>query len=905
MTSRRRLGLVLRAVIATSLCALTMPVSNAYAYHDGLHLEITPEVQRAIPVGSTATLTAVLVGSERFSPFATSDTEVDFENEGGAGDFDGVSLNTPDYSCVVPAGSSMCSVEIEATRAGTALFRAWIDTDGTATHNADAQEGRFAGSADCNQSGDVRADCSVTGNSQAPIPGGSCPAAPSAIPQIPGSEPDCTDVVEITFVENAAGTLDCDDSTGPDTEHETNPSGANGPTGNHSNEVYTCQVRDEFGNLKGDVDVHGEVISGPNDKDNGASFTSADYSCRTFKENDLVDETKRKGQCPITVTQATTPQIGTTTICFWVGTMSDGIDLCQTELVDKGTNRDGSDQGDNNADLVEITWENVSDLVLDCNPEAGFSLVNSVGSFDCKALSQVSDRGVEGITIRAEAAGANDPDDSDSPQTQDAQPTRTSTGVEPNPLSCTTAADGKCSIKHTGEDAGETIYRVWIDDGDTETTGATMTPAPDYDAAEGQDERKVPGATGEPDATDVVISDWGEGPTRLVASPKSATSSVGRCHEVTLTATDKDGNPAGGVRLDVEQKHERFSNMTPSDEPIVDFCTPVAGPNPSEVDTSLGDLRGSGGSQNTSGNAGGETVGTTDAQGLITIGVEVEPAHGSNGEGSVSVVSWWETVDNDDPSGGEPSDVALVTWEYSKTTSASLELTPDNATAGPGDEIAYTATIIENGLPVPGVEISWSSTGTGSFTWSDTTTNQQGQATAYVSSPERGSMTVTATCAGQYTCSDSSTQKWGPAICDVMGTEGADVITGTDAPETICGFGGDDAIDGGGGDDILIGSDGNDRLVGGQGNDEILGGAHNDILKGGSGDDRLAGGAGLDRLFGMAGNDRLLGGVDDDKLYGGGGGDTLIGGPGKDFLDGQGGRNSCREESARSPASRC
>jgi Tol biopolymer transport system component len=72
-----------------------------------------------------------------------------------------------------------------------------------------------------------------------------------------------------------------------------------------------------------------------------------------------------------------------------------------------------------------------------------------------------------------------------------------------------------------------------------------------------------------------------------------------------------------------------------------------------------------------------------------------------------------------------------------------------------------------------------------------------------------------------------------PAIqrrCDIVGTNGDDVLRGTPGDDVICGLGGNDVIYGGGGNDVLIAGDGNDTLVGGTGRD---------LLFGGRGDDRL------------------------------------------------------------------
>lgn len=103
----------------------------------------------------------------------------------------------------------------------------------------------------------------------------------------------------------------------------------------------------------------------------------------------------------------------------------------------------------------------------------------------------------------------------------------------------------------------------------------------------------------------------------------------------------------------------------------------------------------------------------------------------------------------------------------------------------------------------------------------------------------------------------------GPA-CDIVGTEGDDVLIGTDADEVICGLGGDDVIRGGRGHDVLVGGAGHDVLIGGPGHDLLLGGTGDDTLTGRTGRDRLVGQSGDDRLEGSNGRDRLLGGAGAD-----------------------------------------
>lgn len=901
-------------ICAVALVGLSLAPSPARAYHEGIHLEVSPEIQ-SLAVGSVGTVTATLVSDNLFAVPASSDLEIDFENENGANDGDAsISLNSPDFSCVIPLGSTNCTIDIEGTRTGKALLRAWIDSDRSSTTEADEREGRFAGFEDCRQQQDVGSSCSALENNVpvpngAPIPGAKCSlsATPSLTAQAPGSEPDCTDVVEVNFIENAAGTLDCDDGTGPDTEHEVNPSEpTNTVAGDKpSTEKYTCSVRDQSGNLKPGVTVLGEIIDGVNDPDNGARFTSADLAPCTTREDDPTTTTvNEKGTCIIPVAQQSPPQKGIATICFWIGTLSEGALLCDSETATAGTNQDGEDQGDNAVDVVELAWESIGDFTLDCSPETGFSLINSVGTVECVVRSPMTDRPVQGVVVIAEAIGANDPDDSDTPQTQDAQPEFNASTQSPGELGCKTLANGRCSIKHKGEDAGETTYRVWIDDGVPEPDENRQGIDADLDVSEGRDEKSVPGTTGEPDGTDVVISDWGEGPASLALSPRTADASIGQCHEITITATDNDGNAAGGVRLDVEQQHENFRNSTASDEPIVGFCTPTFGPNPSDVDTARGDLQPSGGGPNTSGTAGGEAVAATNTDGQVTIGVLTQSAQSSDGSGTVYLTAWWETTDNDDPGPGEPSDSGLVSWSSTETT-AVLELTPDVATNEPGAESTFTATATHNGAPLPGIEVWWSSSGVGDFTWSEATTDSAGQVTATIASSETGSTKVTATCRGQYTCADTSTQNWGPELCDVVGTDGDDVLTGSDASETICGFDGDDVIDGGGGDDVILGGNGNDRLTGGPGDDQLRGEAGRDSLDGGEGGDALLGGSGNDELKGGPGADALMGGDGDDDLSGGDGRDELVGGRGTDSLAGQKGRDDCYQGSRRSKRTAC
>ena len=114
--------------------------------------------------------------------------------------------------------------------------------------------------------------------------------------------------------------------------------------------------------------------------------------------------------------------------------------------------------------------------------------------------------------------------------------------------------------------------------------------------------------------------------------------------------------------------------------------------------------------------------------------------------------------------------------------------------------------------------------------------------------------------------------------CDLVGTDGDDVLQGTSAGESICGLGGADHLIGLGAGDVLVGGPGDD------------------ILHGEAGDDVLRGGAGKDQLYGQSGDDDLSGGDDDDSLFGG---------SGFDLLDGGSGFDTCRTQADGGTSSAC
>lgn len=154
---------------------------------------------------------------------------------------------------------------------------------------------------------------------------------------------------------------------------------------------------------------------------------------------------------------------------------------------------------------------------------------------------------------------------------------------------------------------------------------------------------------------------------------------------------------------------------------------------------------------------------------------------------------------------------------------------------------------------------------------------------------------------------------------EIIGNDGANVLSGGGGNDWINGWEGSDTLHGGDGDDTLLaafqsvyGDAGvSNSLFGGAGNDYLNGGVGADLLDGGDGDDRAAyfgfisgvtvnlelqgsaqdtGAAGLDTLVGIENlsgtlhDDTLIGDDGNNWLWGGGGEDTLVGGAGDDIL---------------------
>ena len=836
----------------------------------------------------------------------------------GVNDPDGTdSPTSPDFTCTTGAGGTCQFVHDTGTDgAGLTTYRAWVDADGSnTTSEADQTEGQ---------------DSTATPGSVA--------------------ESDNTDVVTKTWTAGAAAALDCDDESGPDSEHETNP--GTGPGDPASAETYTCRVVDANGNPTGSFTVRGEVETAVNDPDNPDSNSHAtpDYQCVTTN-----------GTCQIVVTQAES-EIGTADVCFWVGAPADGATLCSNEQVGEQAAQNGSDGGNDFADKVQKTWVTVTTATrLDCTPETDSNPVGTSHTITCTARTS-ADALVSGAQIDVEASGVNDPDGTTSNGTPD--------------FTCTTTASGTCTITDsTGNTVpGTTTYRAWIDrDGSNGTIEA--------DSTEGRDEAATPGAKAEPDDTDVVTKSWTGPATTLAISPTTDSAPIGSCNPFTVTITDAASQGVSDLTVDVEQIHALATDAVANNEPQVAFCTPTSGTNPSGMSNNTGDRKES---PDNAGTDGAETTLRTDASGRITFGITVTAANGATGAGNVAVTAFFETVDDDDPSGTLQA-TATKTWVT--PSPRTISCAPTGGSSATGQNHNVTCTVRDQaGQVMSGQNVVFTTSGPGTLTTATTVaTNQSGQATVTATSLDPGVQTITGTLQTDLTgaepgevdecdraandptgstagvCASSVTHTWTQApvatavltpnemttrvggqetyrfqVRDASGVP----IAGVPVTWTMSGVGSfvsqenetnangtvvavvtssqpgnstivasapgcsstcsDSSLQhwgpfrcdifGTSGPDVLRGTRGSETICAFGGRDNVVGRGGQDTVLAGKGDDSVEGNGDTDVLKGGAGDDDLSGGAEQDFLYGG---------TGNDVLDGGGGTDGCRSGPGR------
>ena len=608
-----------------------------------------------------------------------------------------VTENDDTHFCTTGSnGSCSGTVAAQDAEAGPANICFWADNENSDTDAALEGDGAFIPTGDQNDGGDCDSETQPTVDS------------------------DLTDVVTKTWQQRSTS------GGGVDAEPETDTNNLG------ENHTITATVFDQFGDrFTGSTTVKFEFFTGsPTDAD-GNTPETPDRTCTTSNSN----------SCSITYTSNKT---GTDLVCVFTnanpvmsGNNTNGT--CDGEALNDaddaaGGDPDAPEPANDDQDVVQKIWQDPGTASrLNCEPETDTNPVGTPHTITCTATN-AGGTAISGANVDAEATGANDPDNSDSPTTPDFT---CNTRAE-DPTTPTVTELGTCTFTHTGASQGVTTYRAWIDtDKDNATTEA--------DQSEGRDEAAAPGAQPEPDGTDVVEKSWVAAPASLTISPKSDTAPAGTCNAYTITVLNSSNTPAQGATIDVEQRHERSANSTANDEPRVSFCVPSEGPNPSGVDESRGDLRPPAEDPDNVGTAGGETTNRTDANGKITIGIFVTPANGSDGSGKVDIVAFFETTDNDDPDSGEPQDTATKTW--TRAEPRTIACTPRTATNQVGTTHTVTCTVKDQfGTAVQGEGVTFTETGPGNFTTpQEQTTNAQGQASATTTSDEAGTQSITAT----------------------------------------------------------------------------------------------------------------------------------------------------------------
>ena len=635
----------------------------------------------------------------------------------------------------------------------------------------------------------------------------------------------------------------------------------------------TCRAEN---NIDVAFEITGEAGAtyNPGGIDPASTPTAPDLTCR-IRNNET--------SCTVDYTRTATP--GTDSI---VGFFADA----------------GIDQAADPRDTVTKTWQAPAATRLNCEPETDSNPTGTAHVVTCTVTNNAGAT-VNGAQVDVEITGVNDTDNADSP----ASPDRT----------CTTANNGTCTFTLTGNDAGTTTFRAWIDTDNNDATGGP-------DTTEGQAEGTTPGGTAEPDATDVVTKTWTAAATtatRLDCNPETDSNPTGTAHVLTCTATNNTGQNVGGAQIDVEAAGANDPDN--ADSPASPDFTCITANNGTCTIT-----HGTGG------------VGTTTAQGTTTYRAWIDVDQNNATGGPDTTEGQAEGTAPGAVAEADLTDVVTKTW-VAAADARTLDCEPETATNPVNTQHTITCTARNSlGQPVAGEAVTFTSAGVGTLSANSPTTGNDGTVTATITSSQEGTQTVTGTLTDDLNgnepgevdecdrvandpsgapagvCADSVTKTWtgpGPgAVCpgfendprnQIVGTIAPDNLTGTAGADIICGLAGNDTISGLDGNDLLIGGAGNDSISGGTGDDQLRGGGGNDVLAGGRGNDTLKGGGGSDVLLGGAGNDLLNGGGGSDVLNGGGGSDFLRGGAGDDSMNGGRGRDRCRGGRGRDTARSC
>ena len=681
------------------------------------------------------------------------------------------------HFCVTGADGS-CSDTVDAIDAesGSANICFWTDSENTDSDAALEGDGVFDPAGAEEDGGDC--DLETTGQ----------------------NDSDLTDTVTKTWETRSAS------SGGVDAEPETD---TNNPGETHR---ITATVYDQFGSpFSSSTVVKFEFFEGSPADTDGNTPQSPDKQCTTNNSSScFIEYTSEKNGTDLVCvfTNANPVMSGNNTN----GTC-DGEGLNDAD--DTAGDPDSPEPGNDDQDVVQKQWGPTGTASrLDCSPETDSNPTGTSHTITCSAVDN-DNAAVGGVNVDAEATGANDPDNGDSPQSPD--------------FNCTTNAQGQCSFTHgpggngTTGSTGETTYRAWIDSDNNNLTTES-------DRTEGQNETTQAGTATEPDNTDVVTKTWTAGGRRIDCEPETDSNPTGTNHVVTCTVTD-------GSNRAVQGESVTFT-------------------------------------ESGAGQISGSSTATTDANGRATVTTTSSEAGEQTITGTITNdTTGAEPTEVDecdrpanDPSGapaGECSDTVTKTWTQAAAQCADgTDNDGDGQTDHPDDPGCDSPQDNDETDPEPTVENGPCA----GYQHNSSQPRPGGNGLVVVGSP--GPDNLVGSEGDDLICAlggrDSLRGLSGDDVLvgggghdNIRGTEGNDSMYGGRGLDVMRGGSGSDLARGQGQDDAIRGYTGNDRLIGGNGNDTIRAGGGRDKLVGNAGDDILDGGGGRDRCRGGRGKDIL------------------------------------------------
>jgi protocatechuate 3,4-dioxygenase beta subunit len=669
------------AVMAAFVVFLMLPLSGV-ALADAIPtLEVTSEIT-AVNEDETVTLTATL------SDVTPVSTNIDWENESCSDDDPGLETDPcdggngdrtmPDDECDIPAGGITCSISYKTNVAGahTDIWRAWVDVDhrrnGTlsdATDDSDGTEGRDES----------------TSPGEGPTPN---PLAQDTCEGTAGSEPDCTDVVEVrvTGMEIYPDTRTIDagqtarltarvfapvqSAEGRNIDFE-NENGANDTDATTRNTPdQTCTIP------QGQTECFVEYI-GLRGSDTWRGWVDFDGVQSTF------DGDGTEGRWSSSTTDCAQPEdAGQQPNC----TPSSGSPTAGQGCLDPDPDgvRHGNDEPDC-TDVVSRAFRAGPVALLDCDDQAGTQgqdterETNPRGEAEeylCRATDQFGGN-INGEKVKGEVLnGINDPDSDDSASfgSPDYQCTTETVYLDPTGTVEEPEIEVDRGVCTQTVEAGENELGTaevcwWIG---TAAEGASLCGG----ETTGENQTSNGADTGN-DLADKTEKTWADASTfRLDCDPETDSNPAGADHTVTCLVTSASDQPVSGVNVDVLATGANDPTLPVNPAGTPDFtcttgpdgtCSFTHADSPDEGETVYRAFIDS---------DDDDTTNNSDA----TEGRDENTTPGARAE-----------PDN--------TDVVSKTWTAPPTT---VTVTPETDTAAVGQCNAYTITLTDaDGAPVP------------------------------------------------------------------------------------------------------------------------------------------------------------------------------------------------------------